>query len=588
MKNKRAVGRWRVPLTLAAILGCVATAWVPGPLARATPAGPRAVGGYPGEVMTTTLADTSIGAPGFWSTTTGTVRSVIAWTGTDAERHLNVMTSGIGTAYGTKKTLPETSFVGPAVTRTSDGKVVIAWTGTDTKHSLNILYDVYGSPLKRTLSDTSFTTPGLAVLDGQLVLAWAGTDANRTLNAWTFSTPGLTPIRKVTLPAQYNTDAAPDLSFDPLGASLGRNRLILSWTARAPSYRITFATSSDAASWSAPASLPETSVSGASMIGIPQSFASYMPGHYVAWTGTDAARSVNVQYTDNFYHAPPWPNPTASKATLNQMALNAARLGFIGGPKQVMVVWTGTDAAHHLNVALVAISNPGVGVPGFSPRSGDTSVVYQGDPNQRQVTLTFDAGGDFGPQTTKILDVLERRGVPSTWFVEAAWAQQHPDIVRRARNDGIGIGNHTVDHPHFPKSPAVSSNFIYAELTLGDQIISDVAGAGSPSTLPYFRPPFGELGPVYTFNPVTSQVSNAAAVLGYRTILYTVDPRDWETTITTQQVLDRVLNSSKLQNGAIILLHAGGAHTGDALDQLITGLQNKGYKLVALPQVLGS
>ncbi|MGZ6363201.1 MAG: hypothetical protein ACXWP0_16115, partial [Ktedonobacterales bacterium] len=73
------------------------------------------------EITKVVLDDTSIDAPALWTTTSGTVRSVLAWTGTDASHRLNVMTTAIGTKYGNKVTLSDTSFTQPAVTRTPNG-----------------------------------------------------------------------------------------------------------------------------------------------------------------------------------------------------------------------------------------------------------------------------------------------------------------------------------------------------------------------------------------------------------------------------------------------------------------------------------
>ena len=78
-----------------------------------------------------------------------------------------------------------------------------------------------------------------------------------------------------------------------------------------------------------------------------------MPTHWLAWTGTgrDTAHHLNVQYTESF---PNWPTDN-SKTTFGETDLGAPALGYIGQLRHMLVAWTGTDSAHHLNVADVYV-----------------------------------------------------------------------------------------------------------------------------------------------------------------------------------------------------------------------------------------
>ena len=125
-----------------------------------------------------TLSDSSIDAPGFWSRDTDASSStgpaaVLAWAGTDASHHLNVMTSSDGFRYGSKITLSDTSPHRPAVTVVQDsGKsvVAIAWMGGNASHSLNVMYDVYHvvnpKPLKIILPISCAYAPTLTSFGG--------------------------------------------------------------------------------------------------------------------------------------------------------------------------------------------------------------------------------------------------------------------------------------------------------------------------------------------------------------------------------------------------------------------------------------
>lgn len=310
-------------------------------------AAPATVFGPPRELSKVVLADTSIDGPALWTSPTGTMRAVIAWTGTDAAHRLNYMTSSNGLSFTNKHTLNETSPFRPAIAAVStdpNPTVEIAWTGTDAAHHVNLLSGVPGlGYAKVTLRETSFTAPSLALNGGTVYVAWAGTDANHSVNVvpilWR---GGLSVGTKVTLP-QFSSISRPNLAFDPNG-----NKLILSYTSA--SGRINFATSTDGVHWTVPSTSPlaEWSDVSPTMVGFD---ANNMPRHYVTWRGIDAAHSLNVQYTESF---PSWPLAD-TKATLRDTTFGGPTLGWVGTYRQVLVSWTGTDAAHHLNVAVIGM-----------------------------------------------------------------------------------------------------------------------------------------------------------------------------------------------------------------------------------------
>ena len=105
-------------------------------------ASPQAAYGAPKEGTKITLADTSIDGPAI--TTTYGSATALAWTGTDAAHHLNVMTSSDGLHYSSKHILPELSLWRPALAFIDSGRgapygtLMLAWTGTDARHTLNV------------------------------------------------------------------------------------------------------------------------------------------------------------------------------------------------------------------------------------------------------------------------------------------------------------------------------------------------------------------------------------------------------------------------------------------------------------------
>ena len=60
---------------------------------------------------------------------------------------------------------------------------------------------------------------------------------------------------------------------------------------------------------------------------------------------------------------------------------------------------------------------------------------------------------------------------------------------------------------------------------------------------------------------------------------------DWKD-YGVDNIIKTVLENKNLGNGSIILCHNGAKYTADALDALITGLQEKGYELVQVSELI--
>lgn len=344
---------WRRILVVAALLAAAAVGLFSG-VARTAAAAPssdhlaQVVFGPPQEGNKLILGERSIAGPAVWSSGGVAPLFVLAWTGTDAAHHLNVMTSRDGFHYGAKRILSETSPYRPAVAFDGSGRagfVVVAWTGTDAAHTLNVEYlnaDTLTLARKVTLwGYTSFAAPAVAVIGDQAVaLAW--TDKAQNLSVLRLS-PTNQVLDSVKL---FASGGAPNLTYNaPAG------QFLLTWVEPARNFSaLFFSTSSDALHWTAARTVQEFSDHASSMVHIN---AVNMPAYWLAWTGTggDTAHHLNVQYTESF---PNWANVN-SKTTFRETGLGGPALGYVGVARQVLVAWTGTDAAHHLNVAVVFV-----------------------------------------------------------------------------------------------------------------------------------------------------------------------------------------------------------------------------------------
>jgi hypothetical protein len=326
------------------------------------------------EIAKQVLPETSIDGPAFSSLSDyvpnpqasppGTYpATAIAWTGTDPAHSLNVIESGDGVTYSKNKvTLQESSATHPAVLlfdnktigTLAPNLVVLAWTGTDSNHSLNVMFDVYGARQMITLSDDSFFSPALAYFKGQVWLAWTGTDPGHSLNVMAMGPDGLTPGHKTILSgANFSASSGPSMRAD-----MRDNLLLLTWTIVASPHYINLAQSSDGAAWATSFSPPppQTSHSGPDVLAVPGIIPAGLPTDYWTWTGTDPLSSLNIAYTSTLGG---WPAPIV---TLNEEAFGSPTLGYsnkvgLNAPNAVTILlaWTGIDAAHHLNVAVIQV-----------------------------------------------------------------------------------------------------------------------------------------------------------------------------------------------------------------------------------------
>jgi peptidoglycan/xylan/chitin deacetylase (PgdA/CDA1 family) len=178
------------------------------------------------------------------------------------------------------------------------------------------------------------------------------------------------------------------------------------------------------------------------------------------------------------------------------------------------------------------------------------------------VYLTFDDGPD--PSVCgQILNTLARERIHATFFVVGQKVLRYPDVARRMVAEGHTLGNHSWDHSRLT---ALSYSSILWQLTTTQDAVARVTGV-RPNL---FRPPYGA---------TNGTVARAAGATGLRTVMWSVDPRDWAEP-GTGVITARVVGSSS--SGSIILLHCLHPQTAAALPQIIAGLRARGFTFAAL------
>jgi peptidoglycan/xylan/chitin deacetylase (PgdA/CDA1 family) len=218
------------------------------------------------------------------------------------------------------------------------------------------------------------------------------------------------------------------------------------------------------------------------------------------------------------------------------------------------------------------------GASGAQPPSGGgpAQVISIGNTSRNTVAFTFDAGSDAG-YTTQILDTLQANSIRASFGMTGKFAEQNTALVQRMVNEGHTLINHTYDHASWTGrstgAAPLKRDQRWAELDQTESIIEQLTGA---TTLPYFRPPYGDYD---------QSVLDDVGARGYAySVMWTVDSRGWMG-IPAPQITQRCLDNS--QPGAIYIFHVGSAsQDGVALQDVIDGLRGRGYAIGDLGSVL--
>ena len=198
--------------------------------------------------------------------------------------------------------------------------------------------------------------------------------------------------------------------------------------------------------------------------------------------------------------------------------------------------------------------------------------IWRGRRDRPTIALTFDDGPSEG--TPKILEILDRYGVPATFFQCGRNVDRLPEIARAVREAGHAIGNHGYDHSLYCFR---SARYIEEDLRLAQEAIGEHASARPL----WFRAPFG----ARWFG-----VRRAQQRLGLMGVMWTVIGYDWK--LEPGAVVRGI--ASRVSNGAILCLHDGRelrpkpdiGTTVEAVRRLVPMLLDRGFEFESLSRLL--
>lgn len=210
--------------------------------------------------------------------------------------------------------------------------------------------------------------------------------------------------------------------------------------------------------------------------------------------------------------------------------------------------------------------NPDARMSSNFPNNGNIS--FSRVPSAGQyIAITFD-DGPHAQNTPRLLDMLRARNIKATFFVVGRNVDLYPGIARQVVAEGHEIASHSYTHRLLTK---LSDDQVRQEFDKTRDAIVKATGV-QPRVM---RPPYGAL--------LQRQREWVHAEYGYPTILWSVDPNDWQRP-GSSVVCARIL--AQTSSGGIILAHDIHAGTVDAMPATLDGLLRKGYKFVTVSQLL--
>ncbi len=201
---------------------------------------------------------------------------------------------------------------------------------------------------------------------------------------------------------------------------------------------------------------------------------------------------------------------------------------------------------------------------GFAKENG---AIYLGNPDEKKIYLTFDAGYENG-NVEKILNVLKEQNVPGAFFILPQIAKENTGLVKRMKDEGHLVCNHTKSHRNM--SGVTDFETFKAELCGLEDIVREKCGFEVDK---YYRPPEG------TFSKLNLEMANK---LGYKTVFWSLAYADWDE--NRQMPPDKALSlvESRVHNGCVALFHPTSSTNAAILESFIKDMKDKGYEFCSL------
>ncbi|MGG0720309.1 polysaccharide deacetylase family protein [Robertmurraya massiliosenegalensis] len=191
------------------------------------------------------------------------------------------------------------------------------------------------------------------------------------------------------------------------------------------------------------------------------------------------------------------------------------------------------------------------------------AVVPINEANEKVVLLTIDDAPD--KQALEMAHTLKDLRVKAIYFVNGHFidTEEKAAVLKEIYDLGFPIGNHTFSHQNLT---TLEKEEQLKEIVSVNDRVEEITGERPR----FFRAPFG----------ANTDESKKIAAEEKMLIMNWTYGYDWEKEYQNKDALTQIMiNSPYLNNGANLLMHDR-AWTSEALEGIVKGLQEKGYKFV--------
>jgi len=202
--------------------------------------------------------------------------------------------------------------------------------------------------------------------------------------------------------------------------------------------------------------------------------------------------------------------------------------------------------------------------PPSAPAEPEEPFVRVIEPSKPMVAITFD-DGPHESFSNQILDILEENHAVATFFEVGCNVAKYPDILTREAQLGCEIGSHSNAHRNLSK---LTEADLLQDLADADEAFT-AAGVPAPTLV---RPPYGAVNKFVKYSTGRSMIT------------WNVDTEDWKT--KDAQTVVSYLQGLDSLDGDVVLMHSTHESTVEAAKILIPWLQEQGYQLVTVTELM--
>jgi peptidoglycan-N-acetylmuramic acid deacetylase len=194
---------------------------------------------------------------------------------------------------------------------------------------------------------------------------------------------------------------------------------------------------------------------------------------------------------------------------------------------------------------------------------------YSSQEGIKKIYLTFDAGYENG-NIEKILDVMKSEDVKGAFFILENLINKNPQLVKRMRDEGHLICNHTTRHADLTK---MTEEEILYDLSKLESRYRSLTGAEMEKI---FRFPEGR----YSISTLKLLSDN-----GYKSVFWSMAYDDWDNSRQMNTDIAKKKLLSTTHEGAILLLHPTSSTNAQILGDLIKEWKSQGYSFGSLKEI---